>query len=79
MQHVRRACVLEEVCYSAVQSRCTQYVGTEGRIRSAGSKNEKPWATGREMRKGVQTVCEMGEHEERGSGKCELKPWVTRR
>ena len=34
---------------------------------------------GREVRKGVQTarnrtvgVCEMGEHEERGSGKCEL-------
>lgn len=76
----------EEVCYSAVQSRCTQYVGTEGRIRSAGIKNENPWAMGREMREDVQTsrnrtvgVCEMGEHEERGSGKYELNPWVTRR
>ena len=49
MQNVRRACEREEVCYSAVQSRCTQYVGTEGRIRSAGIKSEKPWAMGREM------------------------------
>jgi hypothetical protein len=41
---------------------------------------------GRDMRAGVQTVrnrtvgvCEMREHEERGAGKYELKPWVTRR
>ena len=71
--------MVEEVCYSAVQSRCTQYVGTEGRIRSAGIMNENPWAMGREMREDVQTsrnrtvgVCEMGEHEERGSGEYEL-------
>jgi len=75
-----------KVCFSAVQLRCTQYVGTEGRVRSAGIKNENPWAMGRDMRAGVQTVrnrtvgvCEMREHEERGAGKYELKPWVTRR
>ena len=60
----------KKVFYSAVQSRCTQYVGTVDRVRSAGIKNENPWATGRDVRTGVQTarnrtvgVCEMGEHE----------------
>ena len=68
--HVGRAGVGGKVCYSAVQSRCTQYVGTEGRIRSAGIKNENPLAMGRDMRTGVQTarnrtvgMCEMREHE----------------
>ena len=28
--HVGWAGVMEKVCYSAVQSHCTQYVGTEG-------------------------------------------------
>ena len=52
----------------------------------AGIKKETPRAMGRDMRAGVQTarnrtvgVCEMGVHGERGSGKYELKPWVTRR
>jgi hypothetical protein len=50
----------------------------------AGIKKETPRAMGRDMRAGVQTarnrtvgVCEPG-HGERGSGKYELKPWVTR-
>jgi hypothetical protein len=68
-------------CCSAVQSRAAQYAGTVGRFRSAGIKNETPWAMGRDMRAGVRTacnrtvgVCESGEHGERGSGKHELKP-----
>ncbi len=58
------------MCYSAVRSRCTQYVGTEDRIHSARIKNENPWVMGRDIRTGVQIarnrtvgVCEMGEHE----------------
>jgi hypothetical protein len=69
-----------------LQSCCTQYAGTGGRVRSAGIENENPWVMGRAMRAGVRTarnrtvaVCETGEHGERGSGKYELKPWVTRR
>ena len=66
--------------------RCTQYAGTGVRVHSAGIKNENPWAMERDMRVGVRTarsrtvgVCETEEHGECGSGKYELKPWVTRR
>jgi len=72
------------VCCSDVQWSCTQYAGTGGRVSSAGIKNETPWAMGRDICVGVQTVrnrtvglCEMGEHEERGSGKYELQQWVA--
>jgi hypothetical protein len=74
--HVGRAGVGEKVGCSAVQWCCTQYAGTGGRVRSAGIKNETPWAMGWDSVAGVQTVRnrtvgvrEMGEDEDRGSGK----------
>jgi hypothetical protein len=44
--HVGRAGVGEKVCCSAVQSQGDQYAGAGGKVRSAGIKNENPWAIG---------------------------------